>query len=466
MSKKTGFLTNIKNRILNDESPQIRPSQDSDSSIHSILQNLNKTIDSNIATMQKINTEEQEKMSILIKKSNEKITNTDNKDSTPFLKNSLQEHKVTVSQDVENEKETTTSNDNDLKLQISESESTEQKEVKIKLLTKQKVKSLSDNLKKRVYGQDHVIEEVVDILKVAALNIKINKEKPAGNYLFAGPSGVGKTELAQSVADTLEVPLLVLNMGEYSLEQDITKLIGTSPGYVGYQEGGILTNFVKANPSCIVLFDELEKAHPSIDKILLSIMDKGIAADNKGVKVLFTDTIIISTSNLGADLEYEENISKEIKDKYKMEAIKQGLRPEIINRYDSVFHFNTLHKDVYKMIVQKFLKQLTGRIQEEHSMNINITDKLLNFIVEKSYDPSMGGRPARRFIEKVVVKPLADYLIEQPDEDNSEFADHKLSLDLNKDSKICFKGKNNKIIRVLDNTEELVTRIENGKFTN
>ena len=195
-------------------------------------------------------------------------------------------------------------------------------------------------------------------------------------------------------------------------------------------------------------------------------MDKGIAADNKGVKVIFTDTIIISTSNLGADLEYEENISKEIKDKYKMEAIKQGLRPEIINRYDSVFHFNTLHKDVYKMIVQKFLKQLTGRIQEEHSMNINITDKLLNFIVEKSYDPSMGGRPARRFIEKVVVKPLADYLIEQPDEDNSEFADHKLSLDLNKDSKICFKGKNNKIIRVLDNTEELVTRIENGKFTN
>lgn len=235
---------------------------------------------------------------------------------------------------------------------------------------------------------------------------------------------------------------------------------------MGYQEGGILTNFVKANPSCIVLFDELEKAHPSIDKILLSIMDKGIAADNKGVKVIFTDTIIISTSNLGADLEYEENISKEIKDKYKMEAIKQGLRPEIINRYDSVFHFNTLHKDVYKMIVQKFLKQLTGRIQEEHSMNINITDKLLNFIVEKSYDPSMGGRPARRFIEKVVVKPLADYLIEQPDEDNSEFADYKLSLDLNKDSKICFKGKNNKIIRVLDNTEELVTRIENGKFTN
>lgn len=466
MSKKTGFLTNIKNRILNDEAPQIRSSQNSDSSIHSILQNLNKTIDSNIATMQKINTEEQEKMSILIKKSNENINHTDNKDSPPFLKNYLQEHKVSVAQDVQNEKETTTSNDNDLKLQISESESTEQKEVKIKLLTKQKVKNLSDNLKKRVYGQDHVIEEVVDILKVAALNIKINKEKPAGNYLFAGPSGVGKTELAQSVADTLEVPLLVLNMGEYSLEQDITKLIGTSPGYVGYQEGGILTNFVKANPSCIVLFDELEKAHPSIDKILLSIMDKGIAADNKGVKVIFTDTIIISTSNLGADLEYEENISKEIKDKYKMEAIKQGLRPEIINRYDSVFHFNTLHKDVYKMIVQKFLKQLTGRIQEEHSMNINITDKLLNFIVEKSYDPSMGGRPARRFIEKVVVKPLADYLIEQPDEDNSEFADHKLSLDLNKDSKICFKGKNNKIIRVLDNTEELVTRIENGKFTN
>lgn len=335
----------------------------------------------------------------------------------------------------------------------------------VKLLDKTKIRVLKENLIKRVYGQDPVIEEVVDVLKIAALNIKINKEKPAGNYLFAGPSGVGKTELAQSLADSLGVPILVINMGEYGLEQDVTKLIGTSPGYVGYDQGGILTNFVMENPACIVLFDELEKAHPSADKILLSIMDKGTATDNKGKQVSFKETIIISTSNLGADIEYIQGLEQAEKNKYRMEAIKEGLRPEIINRYDSVFHFFSLSKEIYQKVANKFLNSLVKSIKEEHKLDMKTTDKLMEFIVESSYDPAMGGRPARRFIEKIVIKPLADYMLDEDFE--KAIADHpEITLDLNKAGNICFKGKNKKILGVLENTKELVARVEEGKFTN
>jgi len=336
----------------------------------------------------------------------------------------------------------------------------------VKLLDKAKIRVLKENLLKRVFGQDPVIEEVVDVLKIAALNIKINKEKPAGNYLFAGPSGVGKTELAQALADALDVPILVVNMGEYGLEQDVTKLIGTSPGYIGYQEGGVLTNFVMKNPACIVLFDELEKAHPSADKILLSIMDKGTATDNKGNVVSFKETIIISTSNLGANIEYIQGLEQAEKNKYRMEAIKEGLRPEIINRYDSVFHFFSLSKEIYKKVANKFLISLANSLKEEHALVMKTSDKIMEFIVDTSYDPAMGGRPARRFIEKIVIKPLADYML--LDEDfEKEIKDHpEITLDLNKAGNVCFKGKNKKILGVLENTKELVARVEEGKFTN
>lgn len=331
-----------------------------------------------------------------------------------------------------------------------------------KLLSKEKIKNLKGNLLSKVYGQDFVIEEVVDVLKVALLNIKINKDKPAGNYLFAGPSGVGKTELAQCLAQSLDVPMLVVNMGEYGLEQDVTKLIGTSPGYVGYNDGGILTNFIMENPYSIVLFDEIEKAHPSADKILLSIMDKGTATDNKGNIVLFKNTIIISTTNLGADIEYVTDISKEDKDKYRMDSIKEGLRPEIINRYDSIFQFNSLSPEVYKMIVDKFVNLLVDSLHLEHEIKLKLTDKAKNFIVNKSFDPSMGGRPARRFIEKIIIKPLADYLIETDESSIST----TITIDINKQNNVCFKGKSNKVLGVLENTAELVNKIESTKFTN
>lgn len=334
----------------------------------------------------------------------------------------------------------------------------------IKLLDKKKVRELGENLKARVFGQDEVIDEVVDILKVAALNIKINKQKPAGCYLFAGPSGVGKTELAQSMSDQLGVPLLKINMGEYGLEQDVTKLIGTSKGYVGYNEGGLLTNFVSENPACVVLLDELEKAHHSIDKILLSIMDHGSCTDNKGDEVIFKETIIISTSNLGAEVEYQSGLDKSTKNKIRMASIKEGLRPEIINRYDSIFHFNSLTPDIYKLVTNKFLVKLDKDMLEEHQFAIKFTPKLVDFIVEKSYDPSMGGRPARKFIEKIVIKPLADRMLEDDFDEIAKEA-KEITMDLNKDGNIVFKAKK-KILGVLEDTAKLVARVEDNKFTN
>lgn len=341
----------------------------------------------------------------------------------------------------------------------------EEAKAKAQLLTKQKVRELAVKLKTRVFGQEPVIDEVVTVLKSAALNIKINKQKPAGCYLFAGPSGVGKTELAQSMADMLGVPILKINMGEYGLEQDVTKLIGTAKGYVGYQEGGLLTNFVKENPACIVLFDELEKAHSSIDKPLLSIMDHGICTDNKGMEISFKETIVISTSNLGAEVEYELDLTKEQKDAYRMEAIKEGLRPEIINRYDSIFHFASLTPEIYKMVTTKFLDKLIGTMKEEHNFDLKFTPKLIEFMVEKSFDPSMGGRPARKFIEKVVIQPLVDRMLEE-DFDELIKENNEITMDLNKAGKICFKGKRGKVLGVLENTAELVDRIEETKFTN
>lgn len=375
------------------------------------------------------------------------------------------------------------------------------------LLDKKKVKGLNETLKTRVFGQDETIAEVVDILKVAALKIKVNPKKPAGCYFFAGPSGVGKTELAQSIADQLGVPLLKINCGEYGLEHEVSKLIGAPPGYSGSDQDGVLTGFVKEKKACVVLFDEIEKAHSSIDKILLSIMDHGECGTNKpqvnedGTSnfetVSFTQTIIIGTSNLGADVEYipaetflldtkelesfgidykkrfnskaeQEEINKLFvqfkKNEIRMEYIKEGLRPEIINRYDSIFHFNSLSPEIYAKVANKFLIQLSDSIQKEHNFDLKFTEKLVSWMVEKSYDPAMGGRPARKFIEKIVIKPLTDYMLDD-DFDNSIKDNKEISMDLNKDGNVCFKGKNRKILGVLQNTDELVSRIEVGKFS-
>lgn len=408
-----------------------------------ITANLEATIDRNVAILDEHRLQEQ--------KAQQRSTST----RPPFMDNYARENRHSA---IMNDK-----------TEHSQSE-VEKEGVKVEapitpLLDKKKVRGLAEALKTRVFGQDSTINEVVDVLTVAALDIKINEAKPAGCYFFAGPSGVGKTELAQSIADQLGVPLLKINMGEYSQEQDVSKLIGASAGLVGYKEGGLLTNFVKATPSCVVLFDEIEKADPSMDNILLSIMDHGICGANDGSEVSFKNTIVVATSNLGAEVEYYPDMTKEDKDTLRMQFIKDGLRPEIINRYDSIFHFNALTTDIYKLVADKFLKKLSSSMIAKHDFDVKFSPKLVDFMVEKSYDPAMGGRPARRFIEKIMIKPLARYMLE--DEFEAVAKEHKeITLDLNKNNNVCFKGKNKKILGILENTAALVAEFELGKFTN
>lgn len=428
-----------------------------------ILENIEETVNNNLQNLSQ--------------------NNVNNSELPLFIQNHLNENNLTINdiqQNTEDKsiKESIVSDSNNnstinlTKEKIEdnsqpEQEKTPKNDIKTKkLLTKNRVRELPNNLKTVVFGQDEVIEEIVDVLKVATLNIKINKEKPAGCYLLAGPTGCGKTEIAVSLAKFLgenytDIPILKINMGEYGMENDVTKLIGAPPGYKGYEESGLLTNFVKANPACVILLDELEKAHASIDKILLSIMDHGTCTDNKGNIVSFKETIIISTSNLGAEIEYEKDFSKEKKHEYRMERIKEGLRPEILNRYDSIFQCNAISLEVYKKILEKFLKSLIISIHEEHKIELSYSEKILNWACEVSYDPAMGGRPARRFIEQIIIKPLADQMINETlDIENNK----EIILDLNKDLNVCFKNKKRKILGVMENTSKLLEKIKNSKF--
>lgn len=363
----------------------------------------------------------------------------------PFISNMKDEKKVTSANKVEETVD-------------------EEPKVIPKLLTRASISQLSTNLKKRVFGQDEVIEEVVNILKSAFVSLKVNKKKPAGSYFFAGPSGVGKTELAKTLADSLGVNMLVINMGEYALEHEVAKLLGAPPGYLGYEAGGVIPNFIAKNPRGIILFDEIEKAHESADNILLSIMDQGVCQDNKGKDILFKETIIIATSNLGARVEYIQGLTQEEKNEERMNAIKEKLRPEIIGRYDSIFHFHSLKPDIYMKIVNKFLNGISESAKEEHQINLTFSDAIRDLIATKSFDPALGGRPAGKFIEKVVVLPFADFMLR--DDFEAQLAENPdIVLDLNEDGNVCFRGKDNVVLGVQENTADIITRIENTSFS-
>lgn len=393
-----------------------------------------------------------------------------NDDVPLFVKNYYTDKQQEIPKEFLNKKEDVS---DDLKKQsasnqpkiIKENEEEKNKKPLI-LLQKKNVRELANNIKTVVFGQDDVIDEMVDVLKVATLNIKINKEKPAGCYFLAGPSGCGKTEIAMSLAKFLgdadnPIPMLKLNMGEYGMENDVTKLIGAPPGYKGSDDGGALTNFVMQNPISIVLFDEVEKAHDSMDKVMLSIMDNGTCTDSKGNVVSFKNTIVLATSNLGAEVEYEQGFTKEQKNNYRMEAIKSNIKPEIINRYDSIFHCNAIDKQIYKKILLKFLNILNSSMKGEHDIELKFTDKLVDWSVENSYDPAMGGRPARKFIEKIIIKPIADQMI-----DDKFTGEGVITIDLNKDENVVFKNKKRQTLGILEDTKKLVERLGDNSFSN
>lgn len=348
---------------------------------------------------------------------------------------------------------------NDEPSTLADDKGTTLKKSSIVKLEKAQVKTLFTTVSNKVFGQDEALNDVIDVLKTAVVGLNANKKKPQGCYLLLGPSGVGKTETVVQIAEHLQIPLYRFDMAEYSAENDVKKLIGSPPGYVGYEDGGQLTNRVAQTPTCVVLFDEIEKAHESLSKIQLGMLDAGILTDNQGNKVYFNNVIFFATSNLGANIEYIDGLTKEEKLKLRLEAVKEKIAPEIINRFDGTIQFNSITPEIYKKIAGGFLDIIIKNFKEEQKIDMTYTDKMLDFITEKSFDKPMGARPARRFIEKIVLKEIVNQIFD----DKLEGYD-TLTMDMNDKEQIIFKHKDN-VISVLENTKELVNRFIEGKFS-
>ena len=274
---------------------------------------------------------------------------------------------------------------------------------------KDKLLNLENNLKKDVLGQDEAIKLVSDAIIRARAGIK-DPNRPIGSFIFLGPTGVGKTEVAKSLAKELfddERHMVRIDMSEYMESFSVSRLLGAPPGYVGYDEGGELTEAVRRNPYSIVLFDEIEKAHKDVFNILLQILDDGRITDSQGRTVDFKNTIIIMTSNIGSEHILEGNndlVTAELKNYFK---------PEFINRIDEIITFNSLNKDILSGIVDKIIKDINNRLEDKH-ISIKLTDKAKNYIIDNSYDPIYGARPVKRYISKNIETLIAYYLIESP----------------------------------------------------
>jgi ATP-dependent Clp protease ATP-binding subunit ClpA len=271
--------------------------------------------------------------------------------------------------------------------------------------------SLGADLKRVVFGQDSAIDQLTAAIKMARAGLR-EPQKPIGCYLFAGPTGVGKTEVARSLANVMGIELLRFDMSEYMERHTVSRLIGAPPGYVGYDQGGLLTDGVDQHPHCVLLLDEIEKAHPDLFNILLQVMDHGALTDANGKKVDFRNVILIMTTNAGAADAAKQGIGfgRGKKDEENEEAIKRLFSPEFRNRLDASIHFNGLPPEIVRSVVQKFIIQLEGQLAERN-VQIEITDRAADWLATRGYDESFGARPLARVIQEQVKKPMADELL-------------------------------------------------------
>lgn len=273
------------------------------------------------------------------------------------------------------------------------------------------LKDLEVSLKRVVFGQDKAIEALSASIKLARAGLR-EPEKPIGNYLFAGPTGVGKTEVAKQLADTLGVELIRFDMSEYMEKHAVSRLIGAPPGYVGFDQGGLLTDGIDQHPHCVLLLDEIEKAHPDVFNILLQVMDHGTLTDHNGRSVDFRNVVLIMTSNAGAAEQAKEAIgfNRSRRTGEDMAAIERTFTPEFRNRLDSVISFGALPKEVILQVVEKFVLQLEAQLMDRN-VTIELTKPAAEWLAHKGYDDRMGARPLGRVIQEYIKKPLAEELL-------------------------------------------------------
>jgi ATP-dependent Clp protease ATP-binding subunit ClpA len=273
------------------------------------------------------------------------------------------------------------------------------------------LKDLEGALKRVVFGQDKAIEALASSIKLARAGLR-EPDKPIGNYLFAGPTGVGKTEVANQLADTLGVELLRFDMSEYMEKHAVSRLIGAPPGYVGFDQGGLLTDGVDEHPHCVLLLDEIEKAHPDVFNVLLQVMDHGSLTDHNGRRVNFRNVVLIMTSNAGATEQAKSAVGfgRERREGEDTEAIERTFTPEFRNRLDSVISFAPLPKEVILQVVEKFVLQLEAQLMDRN-VTIELTKPAAEWLADKGYDDKMGARPLGRVIQEHIKKPLAEELL-------------------------------------------------------
>jgi ATP-dependent Clp protease ATP-binding subunit ClpA len=273
------------------------------------------------------------------------------------------------------------------------------------------LRDLEKSLKRVVFGQNGAIEALSSSIKLARAGLR-EPEKPIGNYLFTGPTGVGKTEVAKQLASALGVELLRFDMSEYMEKHAVSRLIGAPPGYVGFDQGGLLTDGVDQHPHCVLLLDEIEKAHPDVYNILLQVMDHGELTDHNGRTVNFRNVILIMTSNAGAQEQAKAAIGfgRDRREGEDMAAVERTFTPEFRNRLDAVISFAPLGREVILQIVDKFVLQLEGQLIDRN-VTIELTRAAADWIADKGYDDRMGARPLARVIQEHIKKPLAEELL-------------------------------------------------------
>jgi ATP-dependent Clp protease ATP-binding subunit ClpB len=306
----------------------------------------------------------------------------------------------------------------------------------------QKLLHLEDELHKRVIGQDEAVEAVAEAVMRARSGLK-DPERPIGSFIFLGPTGVGKTELARALAEFLfddEKAMIRIDMSEYQEKHAVARLLGAPPGYVGYEEGGQLTESVRRRPYCVVLFDEIEKAHSDVFNVLLQILDDGRLTDGQGRTVDFKNTIVIMTSNIGSPriLEYRGDFSGAGFERMKetvLEELRGHFRPEFLNRVDEIIVFHALSEENLKQIVDIQLNGLRKRLADRH-IDLELTDRARGHLVRAGYDPAYGARPLKRAIQREIETPMARRIL------GGEVRDgHRVVVDLDPAGQLSFESK-------------------------